>query len=182
MTQKAPKTKREHPRPLDLDWLVCYLRWAALVIALAIVLLDPHQTERTDLTAFLALFLSGVLYSLLVTILLSVHFFPAGFAAGAALIDTLLVAFLLYITGGAASPLLLLCLFPTLTATVRFDTPTGFLIAVALTSVYEILALPYLTSLTELSPMPLMACCYFWLPSSAGWFPIEPSVCLWKRL
>jgi len=152
MTKKAPQVKREHPRPLDLDWLVCYLRWAALVIALAIVLLDPHQTERTDLTAFLALFLSGVLYSLLVTILLSVHFFPAGFAAGAALIDTLLVAFLLYITGGAASPLLLLCLFPTLTATVRFDTPTGFLIAVALISVYEILALPGLTSLAEAFP------------------------------
>jgi len=119
----------DKPKPdLTLDWLICHLRWAWLIVAFLIIFLKPSSTQQGDLMIYL-LPAAGVVYNLMVLGMLFVGWYPAGVAAFFHLLDVALAIALMWMTGGYTSPMLPVLLFPVIVAVFRFNTETGLLMS-----------------------------------------------------
>jgi signal transduction histidine kinase len=111
----------------DTDWAICLVRWGLLVCIPAVAFLDPaHRFSPYDLALFTLAFAA---YNLTITVLLALGFLTTAmpiFTLGA---DTVASLVLVYLSGGAGSPLFFVPLLPILVATVRFGGEIGLLLA-----------------------------------------------------
>ena len=126
-------------RSSQIDWLLSALRWLLLLSVLGIVLLNPPlNTEPTAAwsQSALVLLLIAAGYNFVTMLLLIFDTGVRLLAAVSLAVDALLAVALLFVSGGAASPLLYFALFPILTAALRFNWAIDLLMTVALGGAY----------------------------------------------
>jgi len=125
---------------LSIDWLISHLRWAWLITALVIALLNQPESEQQAYFVYLLLGV-GVFYNLAVVAMLFIGWYPGWITPTASVFDTVLAIALMWFTGGHASYMLPVLLFPVVTMVLRVNPETGLLLS-ALP-----ITLAYLTSL-----------------------------------
>ncbi len=118
-------------RFLKLDWLLCHSRWLLLAAVLAVSLLDI--LERADFPLLYFVLAAGACYNAIVLFLLLFELSPPSLPTATLIVDTVLLASILYATGRGYSPLFLFGLFPTVVAALRFGLEASFLVAMGLT-------------------------------------------------
>jgi signal transduction histidine kinase len=119
---------------LDVDQMICGLRWLLLLLAPVLAYLDhlANQKVGVDLTLILWLTVSGLVYNLIATLLIYLEFFPTVAAWSFLILDVVLSIGFLVATDFSIYPLLTIGLFATLQASLRFDLMVGIGVAVIL--------------------------------------------------
>lgn len=123
----------------QIDWLLIALRWLLLLSVLGIMLLNPpvgaQPTAMWSQNAQLLLLIAAG-YNFLMMILLIFNRALKPLAVASLIADELFSIALLAISGGPQSPLFYVCLFPILTAALRFERGFNLLTTAALGSIY----------------------------------------------
>jgi signal transduction histidine kinase len=143
MKSQTPRTQ-SRARSLDqLDWLVSNLRWLLLVSVGIVTLLSPQRASLGDprMTLALGLLAGGAAYNLLVTMLLAFHVPTGPLPMLTLVLDAILSAGLVFASGGISSPLFFFCLFPVVTASLRFSWIIGLITAASIAFVYALIVL-----------------------------------------
>jgi signal transduction histidine kinase len=142
---------KSNAKPLtQLDWLVSNLRWLLLVSVGIVILVSPRRAPLTNpsMALTLGLLLLGAGYNLLTTVLLAFHVPARPLPLLTLVLDALLSVALVFASGGVSSPLFFFCLFPVITAALRFGWIAGLVAAAGIALVYAIVALaPNLSSM-----------------------------------
>jgi signal transduction histidine kinase len=131
-------------KPLNqLDWLVGNLRWLLLVSVGIVTLLSPNRAPLSDphMALTLGLLLGGAAYNLLVMVWLAFHVPARPLPLLTLVIDSLLSVGLVFASGGMSSPLFFFCLFPVITAALRFGWIAGLITATGIALVYALIVL-----------------------------------------
>ncbi len=129
---------KELPSTVRTEWLVWYLRWLMLTIALILTLLNANWP--TGLSLFYAVWAVTAIYNLIILLLLVFKWFPTSLSVVTLSLDTICVLALILTSGGNDSALSLLGLFPVLIAALRY----GLNVSLAMTT---IITLSYITFL-----------------------------------
>ena len=121
--------KAKPPR-LNVDQMICGLRWLPLLLAPALAYFGHLAQQEIDLALTLWLTVGGLAYNLVATSLVYLGFFPTAVAWVLLVLDAALSVGFLLATGFAIYPLLTLGLFAVLEAALRFDLMVGVAVAV----------------------------------------------------
>ncbi len=129
-------------RSSQIDWLLSALRWILLLSVLGIVLLNP-TVDAEPATAWsssvLVLLLIAAGYNFVTMLLLVFDTALRPLASASLAADAVLAIALLFVSGGAASPLFYFALFPILTAALRFNWGINLLTTVVLGGAYYVM-------------------------------------------
>jgi len=120
------------PPRLNVDQMVCGLRWLPLLLAPALAYLDDLPQREIDPVLLLGLALGGLVYNLIATLMAYVEFFPDWAARVFWALDVALSIGFLLAAGFSIYPLLTIGLFATLEAAIRFNVMAGMGTAVIL--------------------------------------------------
>ena len=135
------------PRPSpssQIEWLLSHLRWLGLAAAALVALLAPDAVaDNASLALTLAVLGAGVAFNLIVVLLLAAKVAVRPLAVASLAADSLLSVALYWASGQAASPLLWVALFPTLTAALRFGWQMGLGAGIAIVVVDTLAALTF---------------------------------------
>jgi len=126
-------TKAKLPQ-LDVDQMICGLRWLLLLLAPVLAYLSHLANQRSgvDLALILWLTIAGLGYNLIATLLIYLQFFTDAAAWVFLILDVALSIGFLVATDFSMYPLLTVGLFATLQAALRFDLMVGVGVAVIL--------------------------------------------------
>lgn len=116
--------KAKPPR-LDVDHMICGLRWLPLLLAPVLAYLGHLAQQEVDLALILWLTISGLVYNLIATLLAYHGLFPIAAAWVFLILDVALSIGFLLATDFSLYPLLTIGLFATLEATLRFELMVG---------------------------------------------------------
>lgn len=172
-------TQQTSRRRFPIDWVITHLRWlllvvAALVISMEAVVSSKGILQSDGLLPAVLILITAAFYNVAVMLLLSFgsasHLLPVVTLA----LDALLTLGLIIGSGGLASPLLFLALFPLLTAVLRFSQPLNLFIAPAIIASFGgtvyLMSLP--SSWSEAKPL-VVFCSVMLLAAVVGSFVSE---------
>lgn len=120
---------KTRPPRLDVDQLLCGLRWLPLLLAPALAYLSDLDRQEIDPVLLLGLVFGGLVYNLIATLMVYFEFFPTEAAWTFLILDALLSIGFLWVTNFSVYPLLTMGLFATLEAALRFDMMAGLAVA-----------------------------------------------------
>ena len=123
------KTKPPH---LDVDWMICGLRWLPLLLTPALAYLSYLARQEVDLALVLRLTVGGLIFNLVASLLAYAAFFPTAITWALLVLDTALSIGFIVATDFATYPLLIFGLFTVLEAVLRFDLMVGVGVAVVI--------------------------------------------------
>jgi signal transduction histidine kinase len=120
---------------LSADWIISYLRWPWLAVALLVAWLNPDSAPESFLPLCVILGLVALLNLAHVAALYTHRYRPWARATGI-IFDTLALALMLVITGGWRSPLVPVTIFPVLAASTSLGLLAGLSTTVPIALVY----------------------------------------------
>jgi len=132
---------REQIHFLDVDGMICIVRWLFLGAALLVALVSIQISQSGNLPVVVYLILGGVAYNLLATLLIYLKTFPDYVTAGASVLDVLLTGALLFACSGNDNVLFFFSFLPAISTAIRFDVGWGLLAATAVAMGYGLSAL-----------------------------------------
>jgi len=129
---------------LDLDGMICIVRWLFLSSALLVALVSAQgQVSQPGNPAIIVyMILGGAAYNLLATLLIYLKVFPDYVTAGASALDVLLAWGLLLASPDDSSIMFFFGFLPAISTAIRFDVGWGLLAAAAVAMGYGLAALP----------------------------------------
>jgi len=136
------------------DWLVSFLRWPWLIIALLIIWLEPRPAPLLSPYAYYVV-AGGALLSFIHLGLLQLGRYPNWLRVAGTVADTLVAVLLLIFSGGWQGHMLPAVLFPVTMAAWRFGVEAGMAVAVPLVLTYggSVAVDRTLTTLADLYPV-----------------------------
>jgi signal transduction histidine kinase len=120
---------------LTVDWIISYLRWPWLALALVIAWLNPDSVPESFLPLDLVIGFAA-LHNVVHVVALYTHAYRLRVRAAGIFLDILVVCLMVAITGGWHSPLLPVALFPVLSAALSLGLLAGLAAVVPIVLTY----------------------------------------------